>query len=45
MPHEVLAGMALLAIIGIVLIAIGSLDVWLLFNIERRLRNRVAPDK
>jgi len=44
MPHVVLAGMALLAI-GIVLIAIGSIVVRLLFKIERRIRNRVTPDK
>jgi hypothetical protein len=39
MPHEVLGGMAMLAVIGIVLIVIGAVGVWLLFKIERRLRN------
>jgi hypothetical protein len=38
MPHEVLGGMALLAVIGVILIIIGTLAVWLLFKIERRLR-------
>lgn len=45
MPHEVLAGMALLAMIGVILVAIGSIVVWLLFKIERHLRNRITPDK
>jgi hypothetical protein len=40
MPHEVLGGIALLAVIGIILIVIGALGVWLLFKIERRLRKR-----
>lgn len=38
MPHEVLGGMALLAAIGVILIMIGVMAVWLLFKIERRLR-------
>ncbi len=38
MPHEVLGGIALLAVIGIILIVIGAMGVWLLFQIERRLR-------
>jgi hypothetical protein len=38
MPHEVLGGIAMLAVIGIILIVIGAMGVWLLFKIERRLR-------
>ena len=38
MPHEVLGGIAMLAVIGIILIAVGAMGVWLLFKIERRLR-------
>lgn len=38
MPHEVLGGIAMLAVIGIILIVIGAIGVWLLFKIERRLR-------
>lgn len=43
MPHEVLGGMALLAIIGVVLIVIGSIAVWLLIRIERHLRDPGKP--
>lgn len=43
MPHEVLGGMALLAIIGVVLIVIGSIAVWLLIKIERHLRDPGKP--
>jgi hypothetical protein len=38
MPHEVLGGIAMLAVVGIILIVIGIIGVWLLFKIERRLR-------
>jgi hypothetical protein len=38
MPHEVLGGIAMLAVIGIILIVIGAMGVWLLSKIERRLR-------
>ncbi len=38
MPHEVLGGIAMLGVIGIILIVIGAIGVWLLFKIERRLR-------
>ena len=38
MPHEVLGGIAMLAVVGIILIVIGVIGVWLLFKIERRLR-------
>jgi hypothetical protein len=37
MPHEILGGIAMLAVIGIILIVIGAMGVWLLFKIERRL--------
>lgn len=40
MPHEILGGIAMLGVIGIILIAIGGMGVWLLFKIERYLRNR-----
>lgn len=38
MPHEILGGMALLAVIGMILVVIGAIGVWLLFKIERQLR-------
>ena len=38
MPHEVLGGMALLAVIGVILIMIGAMAVWLLVKMERCLR-------
>jgi hypothetical protein len=38
MPHEVLGGIAMLAVIGILLIMIGAVGVWLLLKIERHLR-------
>ncbi len=38
MPHEIMGGLAVLAVLGIVLVVLGALGVWLLFKIERRLR-------
>ena len=38
MPHEIMGGIALLAIIGLILIVIGGIGIWLLVKIERRLR-------
>ena len=38
MPHEVLAGVAILAGIGLALIVLGVIGIWLLFRIERHLR-------
>ena len=38
MPHEVLGGIATLAVIGLILIGIAATGVWLLFKIERHLR-------
>ena len=38
MPHEILGGIAMLAVIGMILIVIGVMGVWLLFKIERHLR-------
>jgi hypothetical protein len=38
LPHEIMGGIAVLAVIGLVLIIIGGLGIWLLVRIERRLR-------
>jgi hypothetical protein len=38
MPHEILAGVAILAGIGLALIVLGVIGIWLLFRIERHLR-------
>jgi hypothetical protein len=38
MPHEIMGGMVILAVIGVVLVILGAVGVWLLFRIERRLR-------
>ena len=38
LPHEMMGGIAVLAIIGLVLIIIGGIGIWLLVRIERRLR-------
>jgi uncharacterized membrane protein len=38
MPHEVMGGITILAVVGLVLVVLGAVGVWLLFRIERRLR-------
>jgi hypothetical protein len=40
MPHEILGAVAILATIGVALIIIGGIGIWLLYRIERRLRQR-----
>ena len=38
MPHEVMSGIAVLIVLGVILIVLSGIAVWLLRKIERRLR-------
>ena len=38
MPHEVMGGIAVLIVLGVILVVLGVIAVWLLRKIERRLR-------
>lgn len=40
MPHELMGGMVLLALLGLALVILGAVGIWLLFRIERHLRNK-----
>jgi len=38
MPHEVMGGIAVLIVLGVILVVLVGIAVWLLRKIERRLR-------
>jgi hypothetical protein len=38
MPHEVMGGIAVLIVLGVILVVLAGWAVWLLRKIERRLR-------
>jgi hypothetical protein len=37
MPHEVMGGIAVLIVLGVILVVLAGIAVWLLRKIERRL--------
>jgi hypothetical protein len=37
MPHEVMGGIAVLIVLGVMLVILAVVGVWLLFRIDRRL--------
>lgn len=40
MPHEIMGGIALLVLLGLALVILGAIGIWILFRIERHLRDK-----